>query len=75
MHLIMSWSLFITTIPAVPRPVLFSTQASKSILIVSQIFLGNKGIEDPPGITAFKLSHPPTTPLLSFPPSNFERFN
>ena len=36
--------------PAVPRPVLFLTQSSKSILIVSQTCLGNKGIEDPPGI-------------------------
>lgn len=47
---------------AVPRPVWAWMRPSKSINTSSHTFLGMRGVEEPPGMTASRLSQPPRTP-------------
>ena len=62
MALMRSVDLSMTMTPAVPRPVLCSRSASKSIRTVSHTSFGISGVEEPPGITQSRLSQPPRTP-------------
>jgi len=51
-----------TMTAAVPSPLLTACRLSKSISTVSQIDFGRIGTEEPPGMTARRLSQPPRTP-------------
>ncbi len=61
-----SVDLSITMTAAVPRPDWLSFSASKSISWVSQTDFGSIGVEEPPGMMALRLSHPPRTPPQCF---------
>src|SRR4029077_8843740 len=58
-----------TMTAAVPSALLTACRLSKSISTVSQIDLGRTGTEEPPGMTARRLSQPPRPPPPARPPA------
>ena len=60
MHSMTSALLSMTMTAAVPSPLCTSTRASKSIRTSSQMDLGRRGTEAPPGMMAWRFSQPPS---------------